>query len=152
MSEIKHGTVTLSFPDALALPAAAGTLSSADIRRVPKAPRGLGLVCDATADAIDKAGSRFAAPPGVSSDSLRDAGQRAEGIDEVIRDLEVVLNTIKQGNLLMDAEAWEQIRKMNDQVKSQGKHEPELLIMFKPLLDLFTRNARPAGIAAIPTE
>jgi hypothetical protein len=144
MAEITHGTVTLSFPDALALPEGSGNLSTDEVRRIPKAPRGLGLVCDDTADAMDKAGSRFAAPPGITSEGLRIAGERAEGIDQVILDLEVVLNMLKQGNLLIDALAWEQIRKMNDQVKVQAKHEPELLIMFKTLVNLFTRGSRPA--------
>lgn len=152
MPEIKHGTVSISFSDELALPETAGNLSGDQVRRIPKAPRGIGLVCEATADALERVGSRFAPPPGINAESLRSAGRRAEGIDEVIRDLEVVLNTVKQGNLLLDAEAWEQIRKMNDHVKTQGKHEPELLLLFKPLLDLFTRSSRTPTIANIPTE
>jgi hypothetical protein len=51
-------------------------------------------------------------------------------------------------NLLFDADAWEQIRKMNDQVKAQGKHDPELMVMFKPLLDFFARGPRASAPAA----
>jgi hypothetical protein len=70
------------------------------------------------------------------------AGGRAEGIDQVLTDLEVVMSKLRQANLLFDAAAWEQIRKMNDQVKAQGKHDPELLVMFKPLLEFFARGPR----------
>jgi hypothetical protein len=115
------------------------------VLRIPKAPRGIGLICDTTADALEKAGAKFTAPAGVTPESLRAAGARAEGIDQVILDLEVVMNTLKQGNLLMDAAAWEQVRKMNDQVKSQGKHDAELLVIFKPLLDFFAKGPRPTG-------
>jgi hypothetical protein len=68
----------------------------------------------------------------------------------VVLDLEVVLNKLKQANLLFDAEAWEQIRKSNDQVKAQGKHDPEILVMFKPLLDFFARGPKPVAPAPAP--
>lgn len=147
MSELNHGTVTVNFTDGLDPPAQAGKLTPVEVQRIPKAPRGLGLVCDATAAAMEKAGGKFTPPAGVSATSLREAGARAEGIDQVILDLEVVLNTLRQANLLFDAAAWEEIRKMNDQVKSQGKHDAELLVIFKPLLDFFARGPRPAGPA-----
>ena len=115
----------------------------------PSAPRGIGSVCEVAADILEKSGTRFAAPAGVTPASLRTSGKRAEGIDQVILDLDVVLNKLKQGNLLLDAEAWEQIRKLNDQVKVQGKHDPEVLVMFKPVLDFFAR-VRPTATAPAP--
>jgi hypothetical protein len=145
MSKLEHGTVSITFPDTLALDESSGKLSQDEVLRIPKAPRGIGLICDTTADALEKAGAKFTAPAGVTPESLRAAGARAEGIDQVILDLEVVMNTLKQGNLLMDAAAWEQVRKMNDQVKSQGKHDAELLVIFKPLLDFFVKGPRPTG-------
>jgi hypothetical protein len=51
---------------------------------------------------------------------------------------------------LLRTEAWEQIRKSNDQVKAQGKHDPEILVMFKPLLDFFARGPRPAAPSPAP--
>ena len=78
------------------------------------------MVCDAPADALEKSGTKFAAPAGVTPASLRALGKRAEEIDQVILDLDVVLGKLKQANLLFDAEAWEQIRKTNDQVKVQS--------------------------------
>lgn len=146
MSEIQHGTVRVSIPDEFTLPAQAGNLSPEEVRRIAKSPRGIGSVCEVAADILEKSGTRFAAPAGVTPASLRTSGKRAEGIDQVIFDLDVVLNKLKQGNLLLDAEAWEQIRKINDQVKVQGKHDPEVLVMFKPVLDFFAR-VRPAATA-----
>lgn len=146
MPELQHGTVSVSIPDEFALPAAAGAMSPDEVRRIPKAPRGIGLVCDAAADALEKSGSKFIAPAGVTPASLRAKGKRAEGIDQVILDLEVVLNKLKQANLLFDADAYDEIRKTNDQVKVQGKRDPEVLVMFKPVVDFFAR-VRP-GVAA----
>jgi hypothetical protein len=142
MADIRHGTVTVTIGDAFAPPPEAGNLSPDEVRRIAKAPRGIGLICEATADAAEKAGAKFTPPAGVTPERLRALGDRAEGIDQVILDLEVVLNKLKQANLLFDAEAWEQIRKMNDQVRVQGKHDPELSVMFKPLLDFFARGPR----------
>ena len=150
MADIKHGTVTVSIADELAPAPEAGSLGPDEVRRIAKAPRGIGLICDATADAMEKAGAKFTAPGGVSAASLRALGTRAEGIDQVILDLDVVLNKLKQANLLFDAEAWEQVRKMNDQVKAQGKHDPELMVMFKPLLDFFARGPRASAPASSP--
>jgi len=101
-------------------------------------------------DALEKSGAKFTPPPGVSAASLRATGKRAEGIDQMILDVEVIMNKLKQANLLFDADAWEQIRKTNDQIKAQGKHDPELLVMFKPLLDYFARGPRPSATAHAP--
>jgi hypothetical protein len=150
MVAIQHGTVTVSIPDEFAPPAQAGNLGPDEVRRIAKAPRGIGLVCDATADVLEKSGTRFAVPAGVTPASLRATGKRAEGIDQVILDLEVVMNKLKQANLLFDLDAWEQIRRINDQVKAQGKHDPEVLVMFKPLIDFFARGPRSSAPAPAP--
>jgi len=152
MVAIQHGTVSVSIPDEFAPPAQAGNLGPEEVRRIAKAPRGIGLVCDATADVLEKSGTKFAPPPGVTPTSLRAAGKRAEGIDQVILDLEIVMNKLKQANLLFDADAWEQIRKTNDQVKAQGKHDPEVLVMFRPVLDFFARGGKPAPVPAPTPE
>jgi hypothetical protein len=99
--------VTVAIADELAPPAEAGNLGPDEVRRIAKAPRGIGLICDGTADAMEKSGARIAPPAGVTPASLRAMGKRAEGIDQVILDLDVVLNKLKQANLLFDAEAWE---------------------------------------------
>lgn len=139
--------MSVSIPDEFPLPSQAGSLSPEDVQRIAKAPRGLGLACDAAADALEKSGTKFIPPAEVTPASLRTLGKRAEGIDQVILDLDVVLNKLKQANLLFDSAAWEQLRKVNDQVKAQGKHDPEVMVMFKPVLDFFAR-VRPAPAPA----
>lgn len=149
MAEVRHGTVVVTIDDSLEPPERAGNLSPTEVRRLPKARRGIGLVGMHTADAMGKAGARFLAPPGVSPEALVAACQRADGIDQVIVDMEVILQRLKQANLLFDAEAWEMLRKVNDQVKAQSKHEPELAAMFTVLRDFMKLGPRPSSD---PTE
>jgi hypothetical protein len=144
MAEVKHGTVSVNIPDALKPPAKAGNMSPDEVKRLPKAPRGIGLVGVHTADAITKAGDKITLPKEVTAAALLAACERADSIDQVIIDLEVVLATLKQANLLFDAEAWELLRKVNGQVKEQMKYTPELAAMFRVLLDLMSRGPRPS--------
>ncbi|MDI1444136.1 hypothetical protein [Polyangium sp. 6x1] len=150
MAEIKHGSVSVSIPDSLKPPSNAGTLSADEVKRLPKAPRGIGLVGTHTADAINKAGDKLTLPKGVTADALLAACERADAIDQVIIDLEVVLTTLKQANLLFDAEAWELLRKVNGQLKEQMKYNPELGPIFRVLIDFMSRGPRQAAPA--PTE
>jgi hypothetical protein len=100
-------------------------------------------------------GSRsFVPPPGhlqttITAEKLQSACEKAEDIDQVINDLEVVLTTLKQANLLFDAEAWELLRRVNDQVKAQMKYAPELEGIFRTLLDFM---ARKRSAPQTPTE
>jgi hypothetical protein len=142
MAEITHGTITIQVPDELAPPEQAGKLSPEQVARIPRAPRGIGLMCMQAADAAEKAGNKFALPPGVTPDSLRAAGQRADLIDQLLLDIDVVKQILQQANLLFDAEAWEQIRKVNDQVKAQAKHDPALAVMFQQLLESLAKGPR----------
>lgn len=142
MTIVKHGTISIKIPDELAPPERAGKLAPEEVARIPKPPRGIGLICAQAADAIEKAGDKFAPPPGVTPASLRAAGERADEIDQFLLDLEVVQQILQQANLLFDADAWEQVRKMNDQVKAQAKHDPALAKMFQQLLDYFARGPR----------
>ena len=153
MADIKYGSVAVTVPEALKPPENAGSLSPQEVRHLPKAPRGIGLVGTHTADAIKKAGAKLTLPPGVTADALVAACARADGIDQVIIDLEVVLAILKQANLLFDAEAWELLRRVNGQVKEQMKFAPELEPMFRILLDFMSRGARSGGqTPQAPTE
>lgn len=134
MPDLVHGDVTVRLPDNLPLPAEAGKLSPEEVARVPKARRGLGAACDSAAAALEVGGG-FVAPRDVTPESLRKAGRKAEQIDEVIASVEFLLGTLKQANLLLDADAWEQLRKLNDQVRAQGKSDPEIARLFTPLTD-----------------
>jgi len=149
MPTLTHGAVSVTISDALAPPDNAGKLNADEVRRLPKAPRGIGLAGLHTADAIGKAGAKFAPPADITADKLLAACEKAEAIDSVITDLEVVLGTLKQANLLFDAAAWEMLRRVNDQVKAQAKYAPELENIFRTLLDFMARK-RPGGQQ--PTE
>lgn len=149
MAEVKHGTVSVTIADELAPPPQAGKLTAEEVKRMPKSRRGIGLVCEQAAVAITKSAGAFTPPGGVTAESLLAVGKRAEDIDQVILDLEVVLATLKQANLIFDAEAWEQVRKVNDQVKTQAKHDASLLTRFQTLVDFFARHHVAAAAAEV---
>ena len=65
-------------------------------------------------------------------------GSKAEDIDTLIVELEQVLRAFRQQNLLYDSDAYELVRRANDQVKAQAKYDPELNTKFAPLLAYFT--------------
>ena len=54
MSEMKQGNVTISIPDTIEISEKAGEMSPDEVRRMPKARRGVGLACEATAAAMKK--------------------------------------------------------------------------------------------------
>ncbi len=145
MGQIEHGTVSVTIDDSLTLPERAGNLSPDEVRRLPKPRHGIGLVGTLTADALDKAGPDFIAPAGVTPDALRGACKRSDDIDQVIVNLEVILQRVKQANLLFDADAWEMLRKINDQVKAQAKYQPELETVFTALREFMTYGPSNAG-------
>jgi len=60
----------------------------------------------------------------------------------------VLQKTFKQANLLFHAEAWKVVRQVNDQVKSQVKHNPGLAVIFQQVLETFASFAPPGGGAA----
>jgi len=144
MAEITQGTISITLPDLLAPPAQAGKMSAKEVKKIPKAPRGVGQLCLQAADAVDRAGGAFAPPPGVTAQSLRDAAARADGIDQYIIDLEVIQKTLVQANLIFDADAWKQVRQVNDQIKAQVKHNPALSVIFQQVLEAFARSASSA--------
>lgn len=145
-----HGTAAISFSADLALDDRAGNMTPAEVQRIAKPPLGIGLVCDKTAAAMEKdaaAGGSFTPPKDVTAANLREAGRQAEEIDLVIRDLEVLLAKVKQGNLIKDADAWDKLRAVNDQVKTQAKRNPQLLTVFADLIEYMARGPRTAKSA-----
>ena len=120
--------------------------------RIPKTPLGIGLISSQVAGILEKDDGGFTLPKGVTATSLRTKGQRAEDIDGVIADLEVVLQTLKQANLLFDAEAWDHLRAVNDQVKAQSKRDKKLLAVFRPLIDFLAKGPRAPKKAAPATK
>jgi hypothetical protein len=142
MAEVKHGSVTVTLPDPLSPPPEAGKMTPEQVQRLPKARRGLGLLGQHVADAINKLGPSFILPAGVTVEILVAACERAEGADQVITDLDVVTTRMKQANLLWDAAAWELFLKINDQVKAQSKHDPEIAKAFAVLIEFMSASAR----------
>jgi regulator of RNase E activity RraB len=141
MATITQGTITVQVPDLLQPPPEAGKLSPNDIKRIPRARRGVGQLCTQAAEALERAGVAFAPPPGITAQSLRDASTRADGIGAYIIDIEVIRKTLKQANLLFHADAWKQVRQVNDQIKSQVKHNPALAVVFQQVLQTFASYA-----------
>lgn len=142
MAQITHGEVSVTIPDDLPIPTEAGKLSYDQVLAIPKPPRGIGAATADTADAMRKAGAKFISPADVTPEALEKAGEHAEDIDNIIASLEVVLTTLKQANFLLDAKAWELLRKVNDQVNAQGKTNPEILTLFAPLTSYMKRFGR----------
>lgn len=148
MAQHTYGAVTVTLPNHLTPPANAGKLSPEEVKRIPKAPKGLGLMADIVADTLEKAGSALTVPPDLTPTNLRESGHRAEGQDQVVADLEVAMVTAKQANLLFDAEAYELLRRVHDQVKAQAKQNPQLATQFEALTAYFQktpRDTKPAG-------
>jgi hypothetical protein len=93
---------------------------------------------------LEKSDNKLAVP-GVDAESLRKAGNLADKMDEFIEDVEVSLETLKQANLIDDAEAFNMLRKVNDQVKSQSKFDPSIATRFTAVTEYFASSGRPSG-------
>ncbi len=142
MATITHGPVQVTISEELALDPRAGNLSISDMRRMIKPPHGVGLVSSLTGDAIEQAGDLFTPPADVTPDALRKLGARAEAYDSVLVALDVVRQTLHQGALLADADAYEALLKVNDMVNAETKHRPELDAVFAALREYMTHPHR----------
>lgn len=136
MAQYKHGVVSLKYPDTFTVPAEAGTLSPEAARRLPKARRGVGLACEMTAQAMQKFPDKLAVA-GVVPSELAEAGRAAEEIDGVIADLDAALNYFKQANLLLDAKAHTELRKVLAHLRSHEKFDPKLADLVPHLVTYF---------------
>jgi hypothetical protein len=139
MKEVKHGVVSVVLPGSVNLPEESGKMSKKEVSRLLKAPHGMGVVAEHSASAIEKLGSSFTPPIGVTPASLRESGAESEEMERVINDLFVVLSKLKQGKLLIDHKTHLQLRKLKDLVRAQAKYNPELKILFGPLLTWFEK-------------
>ena len=144
MAEVKVGTVTVILPDGMTLDERAGKLSNDDKKSLPRARKGVGLACDQTAAAMEKSEGALMVP-GVTAATLRAAGALAENFDQVIEDVTVALEIVKQGNLLADAEAFTLLRKVNQQVKAQSQFDPSLSDRFQAVTTYFAASKRSAA-------
>jgi hypothetical protein len=155
MNEVKHGTIAVTLPNDVEIYDKAGKLDPLAVSRIARAPIGLGQACFNAADSLEKAAGKFIAPEGVTPEVLRVAGQKAEKIDQVIEDLEVILVWAKQSSLLSKADAYEKLRKLNDFVKTQGKYNRACYSIFKLTREFFKRltgrGPAPTPTAETPT-
>ena len=139
MAQIMIGTVNVTIPEGLTIPERAGDLSKEEKSRIPRARRGVGLVCDHTAAALIKKGDALQVPEVEPAEMVK-AGAAAELIDQVIVDLEAVLEKLKQANLLIDAEAHTALRKVHAHVSAVSKFHPEMAELFTPLATYFGKK------------
>jgi hypothetical protein len=141
MPEIHEGTVTVQLPEGIEVPEKAGNLSDDAVRRLVKVRRGVGLTAMRTATEMESAGEELTVPK-VTSAELRSRGQQADMWDEIIADLQVALRVATQANLLVDAEVFNMLRKVNNQVKAQADFDPKVKARFSTVLDYFGNTKR----------
>jgi hypothetical protein len=139
---LEHGTVAVSYPTTIEIPASAGNLSPLEVKRLQKTRRGLGVACDGTATQLTSHPDAVSVK--VTPDELRTAGRMAEEIDTVIADLEYVLTILKQANLLLDADAHEKLRVVLAAVRAAEKFDPKVTQLFPQLIAYFANAAATA--------
>lgn len=131
-----QGSVTLTCTETLQIPDKAGKMSVEEVSRIEKARRGVGITCERTAEALRKNEGRITVP-GVTPEALEQAGKAADDIDGVIADLEHLLLILKQSNVLLDAHAHRELRKVLAAVRAQEKFDPRLPDLFPQLIAYF---------------
>jgi hypothetical protein len=142
MKELKSGAVTVVLPDSVHLPARAGKMSKKEVARLLKAPHGMKRAAEHTAIALKTAGAQLSAPPGITPLLLLSlCNGESEALESTIADLLVVLLTFSQGKLLVDARLHNVLLQLKDIVRAQARYNPQLLLMFEPLLSLFERSS-----------
>ena len=142
MKEVKHGAVSVVLPKSVSLSERAGKMSKKEVSRLLKAPHGMRLAEEHAARELEILGASFIAPMGVTPESLRESGAAESfALESVIQDLLFLLLQLKQGKLVIDHARHLQLRKLKDEVRAQAKYNPELLLMFAPLLALFEKSA-----------
>ena len=142
MAELKHGTVTVHFPQELPLIDEAGKLDPKDISRIPRPPVGLAQACYHAADSMEKMLGQFSPPKGVTPDSLRTAAQQVEKIEQVLQDLDVIVGKLRQASLMYKSGGYDQMCKLNDVVKINGKHDRNFYKAFGKLREFFKKLGR----------
>lgn len=142
MSELVEGVVRISIPDHITIPERAGKMTPDEVARLEKARKGIGLVGEATAQAVAENATRLPVP-GVDVVSLKAMTRAAEDIDRVIENVEAVLVKLRQANALLDAEANEQLRKVMAFVRAQEKFDAGVTSLVQPLVAYFANTRAP---------
>jgi hypothetical protein len=82
-------------------------------------------------------GSFLHTPPSIK---LASAGRMAEEIDRVIVDVEAVLGVLKRANLILDARAHDELRKVLAFVRGQQKFDARIVDLVPHLLAYFSNE------------
>jgi hypothetical protein len=142
LKKVQHGCVTVDIPKEMPLPERAGKMSKKEVKRWLKSPQGMESVCRQTADTLERVGAPFLLPQELSAEQIREAGLRSDEIAKVMQDLMVVFVQLSQAKLLFDHNTYDKLRYLKDLVKCYAKHDPELLLLYAPLFELFSRSAK----------
>jgi len=151
MSEIKHGLVTVTLPDTVVFPAQAGRLSTDQVQALPRGRPGIGLVAERTARAMGQSPERLTVS-GVDPTKLAAAGKTADEADKVVHDIEAIATICRQGNMLLDAEAHESLRRVLAHVRAQEKFDPRIVDLVPDLIAYFSSTkAKATSTETAPT-
>lgn len=146
MSTIKLGSVTVQLPEEIVVPTEAGHLSPAEVRRLPRARHGIGLAAEMTAAVLTKH-PELIPSPGITPEELAAKGRAAENMDVVISEMEATLVTLKQTNLIVDADAHNALRRALASVRAAEKFDPMVSNLFPHLIRYFANEMHPQPAA-----
>ena len=152
MAELREGSVSVTLPDSLSIPEKAGKLSKTEVKRIPKARKGLGLACQATAKAMTTNPTRLNVN-GVTPEALTAAGEAADGIDSHVTDAENITLTLKQANLILDAAAHTFLRRVLAHVRNEEKlGDPHIADLVPTLIEYFSHETDAEPTDPGPTD
>jgi hypothetical protein len=140
MKEIRYGAITITISNDFELLEHASRLDRVAVSRIVRAPAGLSKACCQAADSLERVQGQFIEIQGISPEILRAEGQRIEKLEEVIRDLEVVLSRARRTNLVQKAGTYAKLCQLNEVIKAYAKHNPLYERLFKHFLDFFKKR------------
>jgi hypothetical protein len=140
MKEIRYGTITLTLSNDVELLECASQLDRVALSRIPRAPTGLREACYQAADSLEKVQGQFIQIKDISPEILRFEGQRIDKLEEVIRDLEVILSRAKRTNLIQKAGTYAKLCHLNEFIKAYAKHSALYDKIFSSFLTFFKKR------------
>ena len=138
MSAYTYGSLTVGLPEHIEITDRAVNLPWDKAKHLARPRKGIERICREVADIMDA--NPDVAVPDFSVDALRDASAKSESIKKHVIELESVLKTFKQQKLLYNNAAYELIRRVYSQVKSQAQFNARVEDNFSPLWDYFGRK------------
>ena len=140
MSDFTQGRITIDVPENLTLPEEAGHMTSAEVRRLPKARKNVSLVCDTVAESMRKNPDRIC-PYGITADQVEASGRVVDLINSLGTDLAETMGVIAQSDVILSAEAHDNLRKVLAFVRGQEKFDPRLGHLVPELIEYFSRRS-----------